>query len=218
MNQDEWRERWEHGRIGFHRTDPNPALCRFASLLDGDRAGVAYVPLAGKSVDVRYLRDRGHTVIATELVPMAVEQFFDEWGKTPARSARGPFEAYTADGVTFLVGDALALTPELAGPIDFVFDRAALIALPPDVRPRYAEVQTRLLGPGARVLLMTLEHDTDTGPPFSVDRAEVAARFGDAFDIEELDTADERATSPHMIDKGATRVDEVVFLLSRRGG
>lgn len=216
MDREDWGARWEQGRIGFHRTEPNPALCRFASRLDGDRAGVVYVPLAGKSVDVRYLRDRGHTVIATELVPLAVEQFFDAWGKTPARSARGPFEAYAADGVTMLVGDALALTPEIAGPIDFVFDRAALIALPPDVRPAYAALHARLLAPGARALLLTLEHDTDTGPPFSVDRAEVAAIFGDAFDIEELDAADERATSPNVVDKGATRVDEVVYLLSRR--
>lgn len=38
------------------------------------------VPLCGKSVDLRYLYDLGHTVIGIEAIEAAAEQFFLENG------------------------------------------------------------------------------------------------------------------------------------------
>ena len=53
-----------------------------------------------------------------------------------------------------------------------VYDRAALIALPPPLRQRYARELYSQLPRGCRGLLVTLEypqHEKD-GPPFSVPR------------------------------------------------
>ena len=57
---------------------------------------------------------------------------------------------------------------------------AALIALTPDMRSRYA-AHMNTLTQGARQLLITLDYDQSllAGPPFSVSEAEVRSLYGD---------------------------------------
>ncbi len=66
------------------------------------------------------------------------------------------------------------MTADVLGPVDAVYDRAALVALPEDLRPRYAAHVHAITG-GARQLLICFEYDQSVmpGPPFSVDAAEV---------------------------------------------
>ena len=54
-----------------------------------------------------------------------------------------------------------------------VYDRAALIALPPAMRQRYAQLLCERLPAHVKVLLITLEFEGEQGPPFSVYQAEV---------------------------------------------
>src|SRR6185503_18861075 len=84
-------------------------------------------------------------------------------------------------------GDLFAATREHVGAIDAIYDRAALVALPPEVRVRYVD-HMRTIAPGARTeLLVSLEYPPErgSGPPFSVDEAEVRTLFPGAT-IEEL--------------------------------
>jgi thiopurine S-methyltransferase len=146
------------------------------------------VPLCGKSEDLAYLAAHGHEVIGVELVETAVREFFAEHDITPHVEDRGPFVAFTAGAITVLAGDFFATTPELVGHVDSIYDRAALIALPPPLRARYVP-QLRTIAPRAeRILLVTLEYPEGTmdGPPFSVDEAEVRALYKNA-PVEVLD-------------------------------
>ena len=102
------------------------------------------------------------------------------------------------------------------GLFDAAFDRAALVALEPRDRKRYIEKLASLLRPGAKALLVTMEHDVGSGPPFSVPRDEVERLLSGAFDIEELAHEDALSTSPGLAQKGATRVVERAFALTRR--
>lgn len=169
-----WLQRWQSGQIGFHEGRPNLHLERWASVL-GEGTSVL-VPLCGKAVDLAYLARRGHAVTGVELSGLAAEAFFAEQGLVPERSREGPYLRRTAGGVSILEGDVFALTGEW----DAAWDRAALIALPPEVRARYAALlRARVRGP---ILLVTFVYDQGRrdGPPFSVDDEEVRRLYPDA--------------------------------------
>jgi thiopurine S-methyltransferase len=146
------------------------------------------VPLCGKSEDLAFLAGRGHDVVGVELVEDAVRQFFADHQATPAIRVCDGSTIYTAGSITIVAGDFFATTVALVGDIDGIYDRAALIALPPELRARYVP-HVRAIAPRAqRELLITLEYPPGsyTGPPFSVEEAEVRSTFVGA-EIELID-------------------------------
>jgi thiopurine S-methyltransferase len=185
MNED-WLARWRDGRIAFHEARPNALLEHHVARLAGARRVV--VPLCGKAEDLAFLAAHGHDVLGVELSEQAAQAFFEEHALTPTVSARGPFVEYRAGAITVLAGDVFATTPELVGPLDALYDRAALIALPPELRPRYVAHLRSLLPAGARGLVITLEYDQAlmTGPPFAVLEAELRTLYaGSSIDLVE---------------------------------
>ncbi len=180
-----WQSRWAEGKIGFHEGKPNNYLVRHADKLVG-RPRVL-VPMCGKSEDLAFLAAHGHEVIGVELVEDAVKAFFAEHGLTPQVTKKDGFVEYVEPPITLFAGDIFATTRELVGPIDAIYDRAALVALPDDLRRRYVDHLRTLAPKGARVLVVTFEYDQSlmAGPPFSVEEAELRALF-DNTEIELL--------------------------------
>lgn len=172
---EDWITRWREGRIGFHEGRPNALLERQVARLAGCRR--VLVPLCGRTEDLAFLAAQGHDVVGVELAEQAVREFFELRGVAPAIAARGPLVEYRAGAVALLAGDFFATTPALIGPIDAVYDRAALIALPPELRPRYVAHLRSLMPVGARALVITLEYDQRrmAGPPFAVLEPELRA-------------------------------------------
>ena len=83
---------------------------------------------------------------------------------------------YTSGPITIFAGDYFELTPSrMGGLCDALYDRAALVALPSDLRSRYAQHTRALLVDHAPMVLVTFEYDQALmkGPPFSVRDAEV---------------------------------------------
>ncbi len=185
MNSEFWHERWREGRIGFHEGRVNNYLERHADSLAGRRR--VLVPLCGKTEDLAFLAFCGHEVIGVELVENAARAFFTERSITPVVTQRGELTELSAPSITIFSGDIFATTAALLGPIDAVYDRAALIALPEDLRRRYVAHLRALLPARARVLLLTLEYDQTkmAGPPFSVLEPEVRSLY-DGAEIEQL--------------------------------
>jgi thiopurine S-methyltransferase len=155
------------------------------------------VPLCGKAVDLAYLAGLGHDVVGVELVEDAVAAFFAEHALTPTIARDEAFVRYQAGGITILAGDVFATTPGVLGPIDALYDRAALIALPPDLRARYVEHLRGMLAAGTPGLLVTLEYPQDAmaGPPFAVLEDEVRQLY-DGVEVTLLD--DEPADAPRL--------------------
>jgi thiopurine S-methyltransferase len=190
---DEWTARWRDGRTAFHEGRPNALLERHAARLTGR----VFVPLCGKAEDLAFLAARGHDVVGVDLVEQPIREFFAERDLAPARSQRGPFIAYEVarrgahgpgaphdppgphGSIALLAGDVFAATPELLGPIDALYDRAALIALPPELRVPYVALLRRLLPAGAPALVVIAEYDQRemTGPPFAVLEAELRTHY-----------------------------------------
>ena len=176
----DWRASWREGRIGFHEGKPNGYLVQHAARLAGARR--VLVPLCGKAEDLAYLASLGHEVVGVELVEDAVRAFFDEHGVTPEVAPRGAYTAYTSGPLTLLAGDLFALDATAAGPVDALYDRAALVAFPPELRPRYVEHLRRLLPSGSRGLVITLEFSSAdlAGPPFPVLEPELRSLYAGA--------------------------------------
>ena len=178
MGVDRWRESWSRGRPAFHRETVHDDLIAFHDAVLGGAERVL-VPLSGRSLDLAWLAERGHEVVGVEIVEEVVAAYFADEGIEVAPAAAGPFRAYRAGRLTVLAGDMLAATPEHVGTFDGAWDRAALVALPPDERPAYAAVLRRLMRPGARMLLQTfgLDRPPEVGPPYRVPEQEVRGLF-----------------------------------------
>ena len=172
-----WIERWRDGQIGFHEGDANTLLAHHVARLSGRHR--VLVPLCGRSEDLAFLAAHGHAVLGVELAEQAVREFFDMHALTPSITSRGPFVEYSAGAITLLAGDFFETTPALVGLLDAHYDRAALIALPADVRPRYVAHLRGLLSASATSLVITLEYDQQriAGPPFAVLESELRSLY-----------------------------------------
>jgi thiopurine S-methyltransferase len=180
MNHDFWRGRWADGQIGFHQGRPNLFLERHHAVL-GEKKRV-FVPLCGKTVDLVFLAAQGHEVVGVELVEDAVKAFFAEQQLTPTVTSQGPLTGYQAGAITIFAGDYFHATRAVLGAVNAVYDRAALIALPPDLRTRYVSHLRKVVPEGNPGLVVTLEYPQAEaeGPPFSVPEAELRTHYAGA--------------------------------------
>lgn len=218
MQSSFWKERWRKNQIGFHQQDTNPHLQRFYAALEVSPGDRAFVPLCGKSKDMLWLNQQGHPVIGVELSRIAVDSFFRENDLVAEATEEPPFAHYRSGTLEILSGDFFSLTRETLGNISFVYDRASLIAFPPEMRQRYAEHLPTLLATGTRVLLITIEYPQEQmgGPPFSVPDKEVHDLFDPTFEISMLDDEDALPTNERFKARGLSSLRERVYLMTRR--
>ena len=134
MQPDFWHQRWADNQIGFHQSSPTPLLLKYWPALGIAQGAQVFVPLAGKSLDMAWLAAQGHRVLGVELSQLAVEQFFAEHGLQPETRDSKYGRHHEAGGIELIVGDAFGLDPALLADVAGVYDRAALIALPPALR------------------------------------------------------------------------------------
>jgi thiopurine S-methyltransferase len=217
MEHDFWRQRWQEGRIGFHQDDVTLLLRQYWRTLALSSGSRVFVPLAGKTLDMSWLAAQGHRVLGVELSQIAVDQFFKEHGLTPTRRESRYGVHYLAGGVELICGDTFALDADFLSDCESVFDRAALIALPPELRRRYATELYARLPAGCRGLMITLEypqHEKE-GPPFSVGEEEVRALYTGHWRIELLERRDILAAQPGFVAEGVTRLATVAYRFER---
>jgi thiopurine S-methyltransferase len=219
MHHDFWHERWQTRQIGFHQSAVHPFLARWWPTLGLAPGSRVYVPLCGKTLDMVWLAERGHRVVGSELSQIAIGEFFAERGLLPSTTGTDGFRRHLAGPYELLEGDALALDSAQLGPVDAAYDRAALVALPPEMRPAYAASLARLLPAGARALLVSFEYPQEMkgGPPFSVEAGEIHALFGRAFRLEQVEQLDVLAENPKFAEFGIPALTETAFRLTRSG-
>ena len=212
-----WEERWRLGQIGFHQQAVEEQLAKYWSELNVSTGNVL-VPLCGKSLDLLWLRDRGFRVTGIELSAVAVESLFWEQGILARRLAGDGIDRFDADRLRIFQGDLFTLDNARLGNFHAVYDRASLIALPEEVRVRYADALAGMTQPGTKTLLMTIEYAQQQadGPPFSVSPSEVERLYGTRHSIRLLERRDILANEPRLRARGVTELHENCFLLTRR--
>lgn len=216
MHPDFWHQRWQENRIGFHQNAPTPLLQKHWPALGIPAGARVFVPLAGKSLDMLWLAGQGHRVLGVELSRLAVEQFFAEHGLHPDIETTRHGTHHRAGDIELVCGDAFALDEAILAGCSAVFDRAALIALPPELRQRYVRELHARLPSGCRGLLITLEYPQDerAGPPFSVPEDEVRSLYGGDWRIELRERRPIPREHPGYVD-GVSRLDTAVYGLLR---
>lgn len=222
MEASYWLERWGPGtKQGFHQTRINSRLEQFWPGLPLPTDAPVLVPLCGKSLDMLMLHKAGHPVIGVELSEYAVEAFFSENHLPFERRETGNLQEFTgtgnAAGIRLLAGDLFELDVAQTGALMGFYDRAALIALPPEMRARYVQKMASLLPGGAQGLLISLSYDPSkmNGPPFSVTDDEVQALYADDFNVTQIDSSSGPERLGNLADRGLDTMDERIYHIVR---
>jgi thiopurine S-methyltransferase len=178
------------------------------------------VPLAGKSLDMAWFASQGYRVLGAELSPLAVAQFFESQGVEPCVEEAADGVHHLAGPIELVQGDVFALGADAIAGCAAVFDRAAIIALPPEMRERYVREVYGKLPAGCRGLLITLEYPQHekAGPPFSVGEDEVRRLFDRDWAVALRERRDVLAQQPGFVAEGVSALATVVYRLERRGG
>lgn len=207
-----WHQRWEKNEIGFHEEKPNPLLVKHFHELSIAKGRRIFVPLCGKTLDISWLLSRGYRVAGAELSQLAVEQLFIELGMQPEIEAVGNVEQWSANNLDIFVGDIFAVSGKVLGPVDAVYDRAALVAFPEDMRNRYAAHLTEMTEKAPQ-LLICYDYDQTLmdGPPFSVSSEEVHRHYAATYDLTLLSSTEVAGGL-----KGKGPAKENIWLLKRK--
>lgn len=208
-----WLKTWNEGNIGFHQAQIHAALEQhWPELPAGARV---LVPLCGKTRDMLWLEARGLNVTGVEFVEAAVREFFSENDLEFERTERHGHPCYQAAGrnVRIFCTDFMQLADDFEDePFQALYDRAALVALPPDMRPPYVAACQKLISGAAKGLLVSVTYQPQSmeGPPFSVEPGEVEHLWGDELEL--VGTADMLASIPRAVAAGVERLDEYFWV------
>lgn len=219
MHADFWHQRWENADIGFHEPRPLPLLCKYWPSMPLAPGARVFVPLCGKSLDMTWLAEQGHDVLGVELSSLAVEAFFAEHALVPeifeTRYGRHSAADWRGQRIELICGDVFALDAEALSACDAFYDRAALVALPPDLRERYVTLLDGALPSRCSGLLITLEYDQEqmAGPPFAVGEDEVRKRFERIREVTLLERRDILDEEPGFTKRGLNKLMTAVYRL-----
>ena len=191
MDHQFWHDKWEKNEIGFHQDKVNRMLARHLSVLEPRERARILLPLCGKTLDIEWLLSNGYHVIGSELSELAIIQLFEDLGAEPTVTALGCLKQYSTEDLDIFVGDFFALAQDHIGAVDATYDRAALVALPGDLRRRYAD-HLAAITDHAPQLLISFEYDQSemAGPPFSITADEVTRLYDAHYALTLLDSAD----------------------------
>lgn len=220
MDPNFWQERWQNNQIGFHQGEPNKLLMKHWPKIASERdAGLdVFVPLCGKSLDMIWLAEKAgcRKVVGVELSRLAIAQFFSENGfAVPAPRSVNGFEVFESGPYELWCGDFFAFPADRLARVNACYDRASLIALPQEMRVRYAEKLSAVLPPLAETLLLTISYDPAemNGPPFSVPDTEVHELFALRRRVECLEARDGLEGAEELRKRGLTALTASVFLI-----
>lgn len=211
MDASFWHQRWEKNEIAFHESKANPLLVKHFHELSLAKGRRVFVPLCGKTLDISWLLSRGYRVAGAELSQLAIEQLFMDLGMQPDIEKVSGIERWSANNLDIFVGDIFAVSRPMLGQVDAVYDRAALVALPEDMRKRYAAHLMEITGKASQ-LLVSYEYDQRLveGPPFSVSNEEVRRHYASTYALTLL-----AGTEVPGGLKGKAPAKESVWLLKR---
>jgi thiopurine S-methyltransferase len=213
-----WHDKWAKNEIGFHLSQAHPWLVGHLEQYPLAEYETVFVPLCGKTLDIGLLLSKGARVIANELSEKAVEELFDQLGYTAEVSDwKGTGKIYRAESLTVFVGDFFELEKEELVDVTTVYDRAAIVALPKEMRDEYAKKIIQLCG-NTKQIIMTLDYDQDimAGPPFSVPFSEVSEHYAEHFNITEVYRRDIVDLEPRFKAKGLPEFNQTLYVLEPR--
>jgi len=211
----DWLDRWKKGTTGWHRSDINPQLIENINQLTKAKPQKIFVPLCGASLDMKYLIDQGFHVVGVELSPLAIDRFFKENQIEHKVSKVEDFDLYEGKNIDIYCGDFFKLKKNYLNGAICVYDRAALIALNPDLQKKYVGHLKEILPNSSKILLLTMFYPQNEmeGPPFSVGDDNVEDLFSDSKEIKKISSVKEKESSLKPDDLNLTYLFKNVYLI-----
>jgi thiopurine S-methyltransferase len=209
-----WITAWNEGRTNFHQGNYHDKLVEYFPQLNPEKGQRVLVPLCGKSKDLLWLGGLKLHVHGIELHDQAVEAFFVENELSPVEKAQDQdFAHYSHENLVISCGDFFKLNEN--DTYDFIYDRAALVALPSRMRKSYAQVIKHPLKTGGKYLLIVYEYEQSKleGPPFSVDANEIHELYEDQFTIKLMES--KRATKEGPRLSSLESLKQKVYILEK---
>lgn len=211
MDSEFWKERWEKNQIGFHLDEVNPMLEKHFHELGLKEGSSIFIPLCGKTLDIQWLLSKGYNIVGAELSELAIEQLFEELRVKPDVSTQKKFKVYQTKNLKIFVGDIFDLSSELLVDIDGVYDRAALVALPFNIREKYTAHLCNISQHLPQLLLnFTYDQSLMNGPPFSVTGEEIKEHYSKSYEIILLESKEVEGKF-----KGKVYAEEMAWLLKK---
>ncbi|WGL60982.1 thiopurine S-methyltransferase [Pigmentibacter sp. JX0631] len=191
MDKNFWLERWEKNNIPFHLEQTNPSLVKYQHLLTSIPKSNVFLPLCGKTLDIKWLLSKNLQVTGVELSEKAIVELFHDLGVIPKVTSIKDLKIYSAENLSIYVGNIFSLTADILGSIDYIYDRAALVALPKESREKYTSHLIKITK-SAEQLLITYNYDQNLmeGPPFSLSQNEIFTHYAYIYNIYGLDSFD----------------------------
>ncbi|MDH5360672.1 MAG: thiopurine S-methyltransferase, partial [Gammaproteobacteria bacterium] len=128
------------------------------------------------------------------------------------------FTVYQHGDLTIYRGDIFQLTEQHLQGVDVVYDRAALVALPENLRKAYVQHLDTVLHEQQDMLLVAMEYKQSQmpGPPFAVLEPEVQALFSDKHDVHLLEQFDVLKVAPKFKERGLDELYESIYHISSK--
>lgn len=215
MKHDFWHNCWKENAIGFHQESLHPFILDHIASYVKNSGGSVLVPLCGKSLDMLWWAEHCN-VVGSELSDIACRDFFSENKLDAAVEEKDEFNHYQVKNLSIYQGDFFKLQPEQFSHFDFIYDRAAIIALPDAMREQYVAHLKSFISDSTQLFMMTFEYPDGEhkGPPFTVTADYIRNAFAE-YEVTEL-------TSRDLTDKkfaiGSLPVSSLIerlFLISR---
>jgi len=207
-----WENRWITNQTGWHRSVYNDLMVKYWPKLGIPTDSKVLVPLCGKSLDMLWLAEKGHAIVGIEFTRLAVDRFFSE-NKLEHIIVKHPnYIEFSNDRFTILNGNILVIPSDLIQ-AEAWYDRAAMIAINPELREDYVSQIRQQTKVGAVGLLITYSYPQEEmeGPPFSLNDDDVFQLFQDGFRVECLETIELEDEK----ERGLSRINSSVFVLTR---
>jgi len=184
-----WHKCWEKNSLGFHQEEVHTFLSQYLAPLLTSTDKHVFVPLCGKSLDMFWLAEH-MAVSGSELSDIACRDFFtdaaiDYQSQSDQKlGADSQFQQYSFGNITLWQGDFFKLKAEQLSqahkvPIDWIYDRAALIALPIEMQQEYITHLTSFIEPSTTLFLISVEFPSEemSGPPFPITEKDIRRLF-----------------------------------------
>lgn len=191
-NLNEWLDLWEKKKAPWHLDFVHEAIEKHAEILmtSPKAKNKIFVPLCGKTVDMKYLADLGNEIVGLEASETAVKDFFTEhnieYTTEDVPSVKGKLFRSNDQKIKIYCCDLFLFSADIESGFSGIWDRGSYEAMEPKHRDECARVMKTLVYPGIGYLLEMPDRELDKGPPFCVPVDVVESNFGPGCKVVKL--------------------------------
>ena len=212
-----WKKLWETNDTKWHGGGVHPLLIKFLPQLKLKKNEYIFVPLCGASIDMLYLATQGYNVVGNEISSIACEKFFYENNLQYKIEKHLLFTLYKTEHILIYCGNYFDLTYSLLPDIKAVYDRAALIALPKNIRESYVKQLSSLIPNKLNLLLITIGYQNARNmPPYLIDEQEIDCLYNDYYEVVLIGQFDDTPICTDLLERNFVNPLEKVYHIRER--